>query len=128
MAAAAVLMACLAVAVAGTGSPAQAVAVSTVTPLVVLVNQPPARVCVGREIQVGVWYQQSGGSRRYRVDVYDPKGKRVLHRHGRAPSAHWRFWYVRAAMAGRYRIVYWGHFKNPKTWTPYRARTIARPC
>jgi hypothetical protein len=103
-------------------------AVSTVTPSVVLVNQPPARVCVGRTIQVGVWYQQSGGSRRYRVDVYNPKGKRVLHRHGRAPSSHWRFWYVRAAMAGRYRIVYWGHFKNPRTWTPFRARTIARHC
>ena len=128
MAAAAVMMACLAAAVVGSGSPARAAAVTTVTPSVVLVNQPPARVCLGRKIQVGVFYQRSGGSRRYRVDVYNPKGKRVFHRHGRAPSSHWRFWYVRAAMVGRYRIVYWGHFKNPKTWTPYRARTIARHC
>jgi hypothetical protein len=130
MTAVAIAMAFVAAAltVAGTGGPARAAAVSTVTPSVVLVNQPPARVCVGRKIQVGVWYQPSGGSRRYRVDVYSPKGQRVFHRHGRAPSSHWRFWYVRAAMAGRYRIVYWGHFKNPKTWTPFRARTIARQC
>jgi hypothetical protein len=123
------MTACLAVAaMAGDAGPARAAAASTVAPSVVLVNQPPSRICVGRKIQVGVWYQRSGGSRRYRVDVYNPKGKRVFHRHGRAPSSHWRFWYVRAAMAGRYRIVYWGHFKNPKTWTPYRARTIARHC
>jgi hypothetical protein len=125
---AAVMTACLAATVVSTGGPALAAAVTPVTPTVVLVNQPPARVCVGQKIKVGVWYQPSGGSRRYRVDVYNPKGKRVFHRHGRATSAHWRFWYVPATMAGRYRTVYWGHFRNAKDWTPYRAKTIAHHC
>jgi hypothetical protein len=125
---AAVMITCLAAVTTASGGPARAAAAARVTPTVVLVNQPPARVCVGQKIQVGVWYQPSGGSRRYRVDVYNPKGKRIFHRHGRAPSSHWRFWYVRAAMAGRYRVVYWGHFKNPKTWTPYRTKTIAHHC
>ena len=122
------MIACLAATLAIAGSPARAAGAGTVAPAVVLVNQPPARICVGKKIQVGVWYQPSGGSRRYRVDVYNPKGKRVFHRHGKATSAHWRFWYVPTTMAGRYRTVYWGHFKNPGTWTPYRARTIARHC
>jgi hypothetical protein len=74
---------------------------------VVLVNQHRSRVCVGKTFQVGVWYQEySGGSRAYRLDVYNPHGKRVLYKHGKARSSAWEFWNVRANMAGRYRTVY----------------------
>lgn len=107
---------------------AEAAHLAGLTTAGVLVNQPPGRICVGKKFQIGVWYQQSGGSHRYRVDVYNPRGVRVFHRHGRAPSSHWRFWKVRAKMAGKYRTVYWGHFKHPAVWTPYRVTTRARSC
>jgi hypothetical protein len=94
---------------------------------VVLVNQPPSRVCVGKTFQVGVWYQQfSGGSRAYRLDVYNPRGKRVLYKHGDAPSSAWRFWNVRAKLAGKYRTVY--HTRYRGAWHPYRATTRSHHC
>ena len=100
-----------------------------VAPAVVLVNQPASSVCVGRTFRVGVWYQRfSGGSRAYRVAVYAPGGRRVLYRHGQAPSAHWKFWKVRASRAGKYRTVYSGHWKSPTAWTNYKATTRARRC
>jgi hypothetical protein len=98
-------------------------------PSVVLVNQPPPSVCVGRKFTVGVWYQQlSGGSRAYRVAVYGPAGKRLLYKHGRASAAHWRFWKVRAARPGKYHTVYSGHWKHPKVWSHYKVTTKARRC
>lgn len=97
-------------------------------PGVVLVNQPASLVCVGKTFRVGVWYQQSGGSRAYRVDVYNPRGQRVLYKHGQAPSGQWRFWKVRARLAGKYRTVYWTHLGHSRSWSPYRATTKARHC
>ena len=60
-------------AAAAAAGPAQARArpAARVTPAVVLVNQPAARVCTGHTFRVGVWYQRSGGSRAYRVAVID---------------------------------------------------------
>jgi hypothetical protein len=95
----------------------------------VLVNQPASSVCVGHTFKVGVWYQHySGGSRAYRVAVYSPSGKRLLYKHGRASSAHWRYWKVRATRAGKYHTVYSGHWKHPKRWDHYKVTTKARHC
>jgi len=100
-----------------------------VRPDVVLINQPVRSVCVGKTFMVGVWYQSfSGGSRAYRVDVYNPHGTRVLYKHGRAPSSNWKLWKVRAKLAGRYRTVYWTHPGTSRKWVPYRAKTRAHRC
>jgi hypothetical protein len=107
-------------------APAQAA--TAATPREVLVNQPARSVCVGRTFTVGVWYQQSGGSRAYRVDVYNPRGVLVLYKHGRASASAWRFWHVRAKLAGRYRTVYWTHPAGSSEWSAYRARTRAHHC
>jgi hypothetical protein len=94
---------------------------------VVLVNQPPSRVCVGKTFQVGVWYQEySGGSRAYRLAVYNPHGKRVLYKHGHAPSSAWRFWNVRAKLTGKYRTVYRTRYHG--AWHPYRVTTRSHHC
>jgi hypothetical protein len=100
-----------------------------VRPLDMLVNQPASSVCIGKTFTVGVWYQQfSGGSRSYRVDVYSPRGVRVLYKHGRAPSSNWTFWNVRAKLPGKYRTVYWTHPGTSPRWAPYRAKTMAHRC
>jgi len=91
---------------------------------VVLISQPPRHVCVGKTIKVGVWYQQlSGGSRAYRVAVYNPHRKLVFYRHGRAPTS---FWKVRANQVGKYHTVY--HTRYNGSWHPYRAVTRAHRC
>ena len=119
----------LAAAPLAAAAPADAAAVAGAAPQVVLVNQPAASVCVGRRFTVGVWYQQlSGGSRAYRVAVYGPAGHRLLYRHGRASSAHWRFWKVRAVRPGKYHTVYSGHWKHPTVWSHYKVTTRARRC
>jgi hypothetical protein len=105
------------------------VALGTMAPAsaTVLINQPAARVCIGHRFKVGVWYQQSsGGSRRYRVTVRNPHGTVVLSRHGRAPSAHWLFWHVRASQVGTYHTVYRTIVGGK--WRPYRATTKAHHC
>jgi hypothetical protein len=72
-------------------------------PDVVLVNQPASRVCTGNRFTVGVWYQQfSGGSRAYRVLVFDPSGKLIFYRRGYASPAAWTFWHIRATRVGNY--------------------------
>jgi hypothetical protein len=111
--------------------PAGAAARPAPAPVVntVLVNQPVARVCVGATFRVGVWFQQfSGGSRAYRVAVFGPHGHLVFYRHGRASAAHWRFWKVRARLAGKYRTVYHGHWRHPRVWSRYQVVTRARHC
>jgi hypothetical protein len=114
---------------AAAAAPADAAVAEGAAPQIVLVNQPAASVCVGRRFTVGVWYQQiSGGSRAYRVAVYGPAGKRLLYKHGRASSAHWRFWKVRAVRPGKYRTVYSGHWKHPTVWSHYKVTTRARRC
>jgi hypothetical protein len=115
-----------AVMVGGMAGPAQASA--TAAPATVLVNQPASAVCVGKTFKVGVWYQQSGGSRAYRVAVYNPRGARVFYRHGSAPTAHWSFWRVRAKLAGTYLTTYSGHWKKATVWTKFRVTTRARHC
>jgi hypothetical protein len=115
------------VGVAALIAPAQASA-TTPRPAGVLVNQPARSVCVGKTFTVGVWYQQSGGSRAYRVDVYNPHGVRVLYKHGKASSTAWKFWHVRAKLAGRYRTVYWTRPAGSSRWSAYRARTRAHHC
>jgi hypothetical protein len=102
---------------------------ASAVPGVVLVNQPARSVCVGRTFRVGVWFQGlSGGSRAYRIAIYGPRHTRFFYRHGRAPSAHWRFWKIRAGRVGRYRTVYREHPPNSRKWTAYRAYTRARRC
>ncbi len=98
-------------------------------PAVVLVSQPPSTVCAGHRFRVGVWYQRfSGGSRAYRVAISGPRHRRFFYRHGRAPSARWRFWLVLAGRAGRYLTTYYGHRPGSSRWTAYRAVTTARRC
>ncbi|HEY1617395.1 MAG TPA: hypothetical protein VGG25_07240 [Streptosporangiaceae bacterium] len=133
------LAGCAALAVTATGvGPAQASAAhgsaarpagGPVVSNTVLVNQPAGRVCTGATFKVGIWYQKfSGGSRAYRVSVYNPRGKRVLYRHGDASAAHWRYWKVRATRAGRYRTVYSGHWAASGGWRHYKVTTRARHC
>jgi hypothetical protein len=94
---------------------------------VVLVNQPASSVCVGKTFKVGVWYQQfSGGSRAYRVAVYDPSWRRVLYKQGQASSSQWRFWRVGAIHAGKYHTVY--QTRSNGRWIRYRAITLAHRC
>ncbi len=108
--------------------PAQAAA-SARRPGDVLVNQPASTVCTGKTFTVGVWYQQfSGNSPAYRVDVYNPLGTRVLYKHGDASASAWRFWQVRAELAGRYHTVYWTHPPRSGKWTSYSAVTRAHRC
>lgn len=98
-------------------------------PAVVLVSQPPSTVCAGHRFRVGVWYQRfSGGSRAYRVAVSGPRHRRFFYRHGRAPSARWRFWLVLAGRAGRYVTTYYSHPPGSSRWAAYRAVTAARRC
>jgi hypothetical protein len=123
----------IAVMAGGMAAPAQASATALrpatgLRPATVLVNQPASTVCVGKTFKVGVWFQRSGGSRAYRVAVYNPRGALVFYRHGNAPSARWAFWRIRAKLAGTYRTVYSGHWKKPKVWTKFRAKTRARHC
>jgi hypothetical protein len=108
-------------------APAAAVAIQ-VRSDIVLINQPYRSVCTGRTFTVGVWYQPSGGSRAYRVTVYNPHGVRIFHRSGRAPSAHWAFWKIRAKRIGKYRTVYSGHWKKRSAWSTYRTVTKAHRC
>ena len=103
------------------------IAAATTASAVVLVNQPPARVCVGHTFRAGVWYQQfSGGSRRYRVTVYNPQRHLILHKTGRAPSSSWRFWRVTAAQTGDYHTTYQTIVHGQ--WRPYRVTTVSRNC
>ena len=93
----------------------------TATPAeaVVLVSAPPRTAFCLDRIKLGVWYQAySGGSRRYRVAVFNPAGRRVFLRTGIAPSSRWRIFRFRPIDYpgvrfgwSRYRVVY----RNP-TW------------
>jgi|SRR5680860_314439 len=73
----------------------------------VLISAPQSRVCVGKTIKVGVWYQSySGGPRRYRIKVYGPNGGVVFSKSGRARSDRWTYWRVPARRLGTYQTVY----------------------
>jgi hypothetical protein len=96
------------------------------TPEVVLINQPASKVCVRSTFTVGVWYQSSGGSRAYRIAVYNPKGLLVFWKSGYATST-WQFWHIRAWRTGNFRTVY--HTKNTSgQWIKYAAVTRSRNC
>jgi hypothetical protein len=115
-------------AIAGSVVAAAPAALADVKPGVVLIDQPARSVCVGKTFALGVWYQPSGASQAYRVDVYGPGGTLVLASHGVAPSTRWLYWNVRARRVGKYRTVYWTRPSGAHQWTPYRARTVARRC
>ena len=97
------------------------------TPEVVLINQPASKVCVGSRFTVGVWYQSfSGGSRAYRIAVYNPKGTLVFWKSGYATTT-WQFWHIRAWRTGNFRTVY--HTKNASgQWIKYVAVTRSHNC
>ena len=99
-----------------------------IRPEVVLVNQPASKVCVGSRFTVGVWYQSfSGGSRAYRIAVYNPKDRLVFWTKGYASSTAWRLWHIRAWRTGTFRTVY--HTKNTSgQWIKYVAYTRSRHC
>ncbi|HEY7429328.1 MAG TPA: hypothetical protein VH641_01205 [Streptosporangiaceae bacterium] len=104
---------------------------ATGRPGVVLVNQPVSRMCVSKTFRVGVWFQRhphSGGSRAYRISVYNPRHQRVFFHNGQAPSAHWAFWRVPAKLAGQYHTVYSAHWHQPTVWSKYRVATRAHRC
>ncbi len=98
-----------------------------VTPEVVLINQPESKVCVRSRFTVGVWYQSfSGGSRAYRIAVYNPKGWLVFRKSGYATTT-WQFWHIRAWRTGNFRTVY--HTKNTSgQWIKYVAVTRSINC
>jgi hypothetical protein len=94
----------------------------------VLVSAPHSSVCQDRHFKVGVWYQSySGEPRTYRVDVYAPSGRRVLHEQGKARADHWRYWRIEARAGGSYKTVY---RSGRSVADPWRAvyRTRSRPC
>jgi hypothetical protein len=69
-------------------------------------NVPAGSVCISKTFTVGVWYQQlSGGSRAYRIAVYNPGGVRIFYILGTAPSSNWATWEIRATRVGKYRTV-----------------------
>jgi hypothetical protein len=114
-------------ATASASAPANS-AVPGIRPEVVLVNQPASRVCVGSRFTVGVWYQSySGGSRAYKIAVYNPKGWLVFWTKGYASSTAWRLWHIRAWRKGTFRTVY--HTKNSSgDWIKYVAYTWSHYC
>ena len=90
----------------------------------VLVNQPAASVCEGHTFQVGVWYQSySGGSRHYRVRVYNPRGVKILDKRGFASAVSWRFWTIRTHRVGRFTTIY-----NLPHLDPYVVYTRSKLC
>jgi hypothetical protein len=85
------------------------------------VKAPAARVCL-REIdaiQVGV-RSRDGGPRRFRVRLYDPRGKVVLD-HGGLATSRWKQWGYRPTLGGVYRTVY----NLPGRTRRYRSSALA---
>jgi hypothetical protein len=98
------------------------------TPDVVLINQPASSVCFGKTFTVGVWYQQfSGGSRAYRILVYDRSWRLIFYRSGWASSTAWSLWRIRAWRLGNYHTTY--KLKDSSgLWFKYRAVTLSYGC
>ena len=97
-------------------------------PNVVLINQPARWVCDGNRFRVGVWYQQfSGGSRAYRVLVYNPNWKLIFYRSGLASSTAWTIWRIRAGRIGDYHTTYKTRDSSGQ-WLKYRAVTTSHRC
>ena len=89
----------------------------------VLVQYPPPRVCLGHHFTVGVWSQPGTADRAYRVAVYNPDHQRILYRHGRAPTSHWKTWKVHATRLGTYHTVY--HADGVRVRYPTRAHSCS---
>ncbi len=103
-------------------------ATALVTPDVVLINQPASSVCFGKTFTVGVWYQQfSGGSRAYRILVYDRSWRLIFYRSGRASSTAWSLWRIRAWRLGDYHTTYKTK-DSSGLWVKYRAVTLSSGC
>jgi len=72
----------------------------------VLIHAPPKRVCLGRPIEVGTWYQSySGGPRDFSISIYAPGARRDFFIRGLATTT-WRLWKFWPTSTGAYRIVY----------------------
>jgi hypothetical protein len=72
----------------------------------VLVHSQPPRLCLGKPMQVGVWYQSySGGPRWFQIEIYDPERQLVLFRRGIAATS-WKYWTYVLRHAGTYRTLY----------------------
>jgi hypothetical protein len=72
----------------------------------VLANAPASRICVGRAIRVGVWYQSySGGPRWLRIAIHNPRDAVVWRKSGSATTT-WRYFKYHPRRAGFYRTVY----------------------
>jgi hypothetical protein len=69
------------------------------------VKVPAARVCIRELDGIKVGVRSRGGPRRFRVRVYDPRGKVVLDRSGLA-TTQWKQWGYRPTLGGVYRTVY----------------------
>lgn len=111
-----------AAAIAAGSAPAGAATDAAAISQVVLVNQPPARVVLGHTFPVGVWYQSfSGGARYCHVAVYQPGGKLIFYWAGRASSATWYIWHIRASRLGNYRTTY--HYWYHGVWSKYSVLT-----
>lgn len=100
------------------------VAVPTAAEAVVVVSAPPRDAFCLDKIRIGVWYQAfSGGSRRYRVSVYNPAGKLILDKRGIATN-HWRYFYFRPiALKGRVAGIFKTIYRSPGFRGPAVFRT-----
>ncbi|MDQ3767297.1 MAG: hypothetical protein M3346_08135 [Actinomycetota bacterium] len=72
----------------------------------VLVNKPKGRICLGKAIKTGVWYQAySGGPRWFKVRILNPRDRVVFSTRGKA-TRQWRYWKFHPQRAGVFRTVY----------------------
>lgn len=72
----------------------------------VLVNKPKGRICVGKAIKTGVWYQAySGGPRWFEVRILNPRDRVVFSTRGKA-TTQWRYWKFHPRRTGVFRTVY----------------------
>jgi hypothetical protein len=56
-------------------------------------------------IELGVWYQPGGGTRRYRMTIETRRGRVVWSRTGYA-GARWRFWACWFGEPGLFNVIY----------------------
>jgi hypothetical protein len=98
-------------------------------PATLEINVPTSSVCVSKTFTVGVWYQQySGGSRAYRIAVYNPGGARIFYRLGTARSSSWTMWSICAMQVGKYHTVYYSPVRKQLVWSTHVFPTYAHHC
>jgi hypothetical protein len=73
----------------------------------VLVNYDGGTINLGQSLQLGVWYQASGGPHNYWEGVWSvPQDRWIFQHYGAATAQGWQFWYVKPAKPGEYHTVY----------------------